>query len=296
MAEAMFTVPPSRVRWGAVLAAALCVMGFSAQAQESAPPLVDPNTPLPPGDALAITAIQRDISEIKSDMQILQETLDLIVNRMMADLEKENAQLREELRRLQEMGPMYSPGQEEGGGFVPRPGAALFEEVAQGPVPMESAEPVPFAWEVIAEWGREPAAAARLGASSLKGMVIVVPRGSAREDVEGLGRTLRSEFGDYDNINIEIFDDIAAAESYASTQVADPQHRILSVSKHQASGRDKILYLGGGENAHEVAPPENLTSPANLAPPGPAKKASPASIGGPVEASPTAPPLEAAAH
>jgi hypothetical protein len=34
--------------------------------------------------------------------------------------------------------------------------------------------------------------------------------------------------------------------------VADPNHRILSISKHKASGRDKILFIGGQQEAQEV--------------------------------------------
>lgn len=253
-----------------IIVCGLVVCAGALGAQEPAPPLVDPKAPAADNSA-EITTIKKDIGEIKDDMKVLQETLDLIVNRMMADLEKENAQLREEVRRLQEAGPSSAPA--EAAGFVPRPGAALFEEVAQedpaAAPPPEPAAPVEFTWENVAEWGRDPEAAAKVGANSLKGMVIVVPPGSARTDVEDLARALRSEFGNYDNINIEIFDDLESAQSYASSQVADPRHRILSVSKHKASGRDKILYLGGKEEAQELDKPGDAQAAEAAAPPSP---------------------------
>lgn len=251
--------------YAALVASLLCTA--TGQTQETAPPLVEaerfepvpaPGATIQPGNA-EMETLKKDVSEIKQDLQLLQETLDLIVNRMMADLEKENAQLRAEVRRLQEYG---SPSSAIDGGFVPRPGAELFEAVAQEPHPdmalPEPAAPPAFTWDVVEEWGRDPETAQRLGpeVSSLKGMVVVVPPGSSREEVEELARQLRSEHEAYDNINIEFFDDADAARAYADRQVTDPQHRVLSISKHKGSGRDKILYLGGGENAEDLDAPE----------------------------------------
>lgn len=255
----------------------LCVQ--SAQTQEAAPPLVEAErfepsgagqAPPPAADAVEMETLKKDISEIKQDLQLLQETLDLIVNRMMADLEKENAQLRSEVRRLQEYG---APSSAIDGGFLPRPGAELFDAVSQEPMPEEAptepAAPPEFTWDVVEEWGRDPETASRLGTdvSSLKGMVVLLAPGSPREEVEELARKLRSEYEAYDNINIEFFDDADAARSYADRQVTDPKHRVLSISKHKASGRDKILYLGGGEAADDLdAPGEAPAEPAPLAP------------------------------
>lgn len=251
--------------WRALLAVCCLLPHAILVAQETPPPLVEADrfepseeeaaTPQPaaPDD---VAEIRRDISAIKQDIQLLQETLDLIVNRMMADLEKENAQLREALREAQAL----APGGEAtpGGGFVPQPEALHFDDAGAMPPAVEATPPAlpeAFSWDVVAEWGRDPETAARLGSdvSSLKGMVIVVPPGSLREDVERLARELRSEYTAYDNINIEIYDDLAAAESHARRQVSDPAHRVASISRHKASGRDTILYLRG-EKAEPVNP------------------------------------------
>ncbi len=136
---------------------------------------------------------------------------------------------------------------------MPRPDAALLGDVlAQPPAELapepEEPEPVEFSWAIVEEWGRTPEAAAELGggASSLKGMVCVVPPGSAPEDIAQLGRDLRTQFGHYSNINIEVFDDEDAAKAYAENHVANPAHRVLSISKHAASGRDVILRMHDG--------------------------------------------------
>ena len=284
---------PERIRLG--VCALLMVCCAPAWAQEAEPPLIaidgqppaETATHAAPGPTPEVEALQSDISVIKQDLKLLQETLDLIVNRMMADLEKENAQLRDEVRRLQEYGP--APGGMVDGGFVPRPGAEVFEELAQESLAEQApAGPPPFTWEPVEEWGRDPETATKAKVNSLKGMVVLVPPGSLREDIENLARELRSEYEAYDNINIEFFDEIEAARSYADRQVADPNHRILSISKHKASGRDKILFIGGQQEAQEV--PTNGT-PADPAaePEAPTESEAPPAV----EEVPTAPPLVA---
>ncbi len=258
-------MPSSRL-WTRLCAGGMLFMAAAGHAQEPVPPLVEAERfEVPPTEESAVAPlaavpgmeeIQGDIADIKLDIQLLQETLNLIVNRMMADLEQENAQLRAEVQRLQAGGAPDASG--SGGGYVPRPATSLFddgsaEDADTLPKP-ELMEPEAFSWEVISEWGRDPETAARLGAdvSSLKGMVLVVPPNSLREDVEKLARELRSQHADFDNINIEIYDSVDAGRSYVERQVADPTHRVASISKHKASGRDTILYLRG-EKAEPVA-------------------------------------------
>jgi hypothetical protein len=77
-------------------------------------------------------------------------------------------------------------------------------------------------------------------------MICVVPLGSLDEDLEQLGRELRNRFVHYDNINIEVFDDIEAAQRYADTNLTNAARRVMRVSKHTASGRDVILLMGDG--------------------------------------------------
>ncbi|MBI1321225.1 MAG: hypothetical protein GC168_20050 [Candidatus Hydrogenedens sp.] len=198
-----------------------------------------------PAEPATLESVQAEVAALRTEMRELQETLNLLVNQMMRDLEAENTQLRGEIQRLYQRGP--SPMDLEGG-FVPRPGAELFDEVMNEPPPPLA--PAEFTWNVVKEWGREPEVAARLGegVSSLKGMVVVVPEGAASEDIENLGRELHEQYNTYDNLNIEVYDNQEAAESYAETQVSsDPAHRVLSISKHRGTGRDKILLLQGGQ-------------------------------------------------
>lgn len=194
----------------------------------------------------------REIKRLQEKFDQLQETVNLVVTQMMSDVEDENHELRSEVRRLQ--------AREQAGllgNSVPRPGGAviagLAAEAANNPEPDSPVEEAPlptaeFSFNVMKEWGREPEAVAELGgnAPTLKGVIGVVPRGSAREDVEALGRELRDKYNGYDNINVEIFDDPVAAQSFVDSQDMDANHRVLSVSKYAATGRDAVTYYVDG--------------------------------------------------
>lgn len=223
-------------------------LALNAYAEATAAPLA----PEAAGPA-TLDSLQGEVSALRTELRDLQETLNLLVNQMMRDLEAENAQLRGEIQRLYQRG---SAPAEFDGGFVPRPGAELFEEVLSEPPPPLA--PAEFSYEVLKEWGRDPEVAASLGegVSSLKGMVVVVPEGSLREDLEQLGADLREQYQAYDNLNIEVYDSREAAESYLETQVSsDPSSRVLSISKHRATGRDKVLVLENGQAIELEATP-----------------------------------------
>jgi len=109
--------------------------------------------------------------------------------------------------------------------------------------------PEEFDFIVVDEWGRSPEVVADLGgdATTLIGLAGLVPPRSSADDVKALVRELRATYNAYDNINIEIFDTETAAQAYAERQIADPAHHVASISRHKASGRDVLLYLGGAQ-------------------------------------------------
>jgi hypothetical protein len=199
-----------------------------------------------------------ELQEIRKTLTQLQETLDFLVNRVMADMEAENIQLRQEVQRLH--GRLGTEGMADRLS-VPRPNRDLIEQVlSEGaqvpesrddPAPQRKPAPVavgPFSMNVVEEWGRSPEAAAELGpgTTSVKGLVCVVPPGSSQEDLTKLGLELRGQYASYDNLNIDVFDDEEAARNYADRHITDPARRVLSISKHKETGRDVILLLDGG--------------------------------------------------
>ena len=208
--------------------------------------------PQPPesGTTDPIEAVRSDIAAMREEMHQIMLTLDLVVNRIMADLERENDLLRQELRRVYGKMEGDTPPDFTPPAFaIPRPGGQIIEEILEEAPPLpEPPSPPEFSYEVIKEWGRSPESAAELGggASTLIGMVFLVPRGCTREDLEEFGRDLRRQYDGYDNINIEVFDNRKAAQDSAEQSVADPAHRVLTVSKHKNSGRDVILLLDNG--------------------------------------------------
>ncbi|MBI5093581.1 MAG: hypothetical protein HZB26_14200 [Candidatus Hydrogenedentes bacterium] len=223
--------------------------------------------------------VRRELEDLRYEVSQLRSDLDMYLGQYLSQLRQENEDLRRELQLaragqgarafapdLFEMPP--SPdGSPPGGAFVPgsAPDTPTAPETPETAPKQDSKaapnEAVALAvhggqnYAVVTEWGRSPQDVAQIGgkASSLKGMVCVVPEGSSNDQVMALGRFFRGEFKDYDNINIEVFDNKDAAQKYVETNNASPEHRVLSVSKHRQSGRDTILVLRDGAMT-EVGP------------------------------------------
>ena len=263
----------------------------AASPKEGAPPAVakpdlglPDRPPVPEVSQDNDTQLRQEIVELRADLQMLQSTLDLMVNQIMGDLRKENDQLRQEVRRLNAL--------HQDAGFqapvnVPRPDAVTSALLNEAPVMENSAEtpegepapppPPEFTYNVVKEWGRDPEDAQKLGkdVGTLKGIIGLVPEGSLPEDLEKLGRDLRSKYASYDNVNIEVFDNEAVANRYAENEKGDPVHRVLIVQRHKASGRDIILRLDKGQATQvpidgDIAPasPESTGTP-EVSPPSP---------------------------
>jgi hypothetical protein len=107
----------------------------------------------------------------------------------------------------------------------------------------------PEAFTVVSEWGRSPEVAASLpgDVSSLIGMTIAVERKTSVDALRLMGAELRQNYAHYDNINIEVFDDIGAARQYADKGELDAPRRVLSVSRFKHSGRDDIVVYQNGQ-------------------------------------------------
>lgn len=241
------------------MAFALAAAQEPAEADDSE--AAEPETaPLAVGDpATELARLRYDMREVRSELRHLRATLDYYMEGVVTKTQEENAQLRAELQRIY---ALQQSAPEAVFPAVPRPNDDLVAEVLSqtvenllrdAPLPPVSGdtpgETPAFQYEIISQWGREPEQEEVQSGevSSLKGMVCVVPPRSRKDDVVQLGRELRTEFERYDNINVEIFDEPQAARSFAETNVSTgPEHRVLSISKHKASGRDTIVYFEDG--------------------------------------------------
>ncbi len=207
--------------------------------------------PAPAGDKAptgpaTMEQLQADVGALREDMRMLQSTLDLMVNKIMADLREENEQLRDEIRRLNALRGAQGMSDINA---VPRPAGAAIDQALSEATAKHAPPPPPFKFTITREWGRSAEEAQKLGgeAQALKGIIGVVPAGSVRESLVKLARELRQKYDAYDNINIEVFDDPVVANLFASSRTADAAHRVLSVSRHKASNRDAIVLLTNGK-------------------------------------------------
>ncbi len=199
-----------------------------------------------PQEAVSNEELQRQLDDVREVVGDLQRVLD---EKLVAiqQLEDENESLRQALRLR------FGSG---GGGLppVPIPNRELIESVLKESPPVAERKEVigpassPEAFTVISEWGRSPEVASSLPGevSSLIGMTIAVEPGTDPESLHQLGDELRENYAHYDNINIEVFDDVAAARWFAEKGEVDEKRRVMSVSRFKHSGRDNVVVFRNG--------------------------------------------------
>ena len=193
-----------------------------------------------------IEELWREIQDLQLTLRQIQEVLD---EKMLAiaELEDENERLRDALR--------VRYGRERTGlPPVPMPHREFIESVLNEPgggSDGESAGPRSAAsgsYTIVSEWGRSPEVAAELpgNVSSLVGLAVAVAPGMDSNELEALGRQLRSTYDAYDNINIQVFDNIQAAKNYADLGKSDSVYLVLNISKHKHSERDIMVRFEHG--------------------------------------------------
>ncbi len=209
--------------------------------------------------------VLREIQEIKISLQQIQQTLDYLVNHVIADLEAENQQLK---ATLQSYGINPLPQDVTRNTTSPYiPGGPAKNDT---PIPLSETEmkpkqkvpadiPQEFSFRIIEEWGRSPEVVRQMNtnAPSIKGIIGVVPPGSSREQLQELARELRAKYDEYDNINIEVFDDETSAKEYIEKNIKNREHNVLSISKHKDSGTDNITIYGVNESSLPTLAPES---------------------------------------
>ena len=191
-----------------------------------------------------------DVHDQIRDLQVTLEQLQEILDEKLlaiADLEDENLQLRQALRLRYGRSSGSLPA-------VPMPHRELIDAVLNEPLadpaqegPAEPQTDPREPYRIVSRWGRSPevAASMRGSVSSLIGLAITVPPDTPQTQLRRLAKELRAEYAEYDNINIEAFDDAEAAKRYAQLGEADTRHRVLSISKFRHSERDVILLYDG---------------------------------------------------
>ncbi len=205
----------------------------------------------------------RELQEMRLSLQQIQQTLDYLVNHVIADLEAENQQLKATLQNYG-INPLptdttrssskYIPGStlsENKPTTIPDPTINITEE-KNIPTPHE------FYFRILEEWGRNPEVVKQMNANAptIKGIIGIVPYGSPKEKLQELARELRLKYDEYDNINIEVFDDEISAKEYIEKNIKNQEHNVLSISKHKESGRD-IITIYGISDPTILNPPNN---------------------------------------
>ena len=241
---------------------------------------IDPAYLIPAEDGPATASdsavVLDEIEALRRDFARLEQSVNLMTRTRLNQLQEENRTLRRELQRMYAMQSRDVPYEPPP---VPAPGRDLLEELyaeasrgpfdgepaTAAPLPpitgMATASAGPVRYSVVKEWGRTPEEAAGLGAASLKGMVCVVPETTADDALIAFGRTLRDQFAEYDNLNIEIFNNAEVARRYIEENASPGEHRVMVISRHRGTQSDAIVRFKGS-----LAVPVPLSDSAELSP------------------------------
>lgn len=237
--------------WVAILAPGLAAWAQNPPAAK--PPLDALDSEIgrlakPSSAPAAVPAVesQAETDKLKDTLERMQEELVQKSDAIRA-LEDENEKLRQALRlRFGGGGAGLPP--------VPIPNRDLIESILREQAPFAERREIAGdsagaeAYTVVSEWGRSPEVAKSLPGevASLIGLALAVTPGMPGAELKRLGQDLRENYAAYDNINIEVFDDVGAARAFANEGKSDPTHRVMSISKFKHSGRDSlVLYRGG---------------------------------------------------
>ena len=199
-------------------------------------------TPAPSAVPHSVEELHGEVKELRREVARLQETVDAALAYLVGELGDENRRMKKDIVPQSDI---------DQAGEIPD---------ASQPGPAVAATPaVPHVdygkdgYLSVKEWGRTPEQAKELGGgvSSLRGMICAVSPGSSDEELKAIGKKLRGLCVGYDNINIDVFDDEAAARDYSDRNVRSNEHFVMNITRHKASGQD-VTVLVRGNGAREV--------------------------------------------
>ena len=212
------------------------------------PPVIPapaPDTIAPPPPAAEpdeIETLRGDVKDLRREVARLQETVDAALAYLVGELGDENRRLKTDIASQEEIA--------QGGDRVTA--APIDPEVPAAPV-VARIDYGKDGYLALKEWGRTPEQAKELGGdvSSLRGMICAVTPGVSDEELKAIGKKLRGTCAGYDNINIDVFDDEAAARDYVDRNVRSSEHFVMNITRHKASGQD-VTVLVRENGAREV--------------------------------------------
>lgn len=201
-----------------------------------------------------LAAVLDELALLRKEIRQLRDSFDALLD----DINEELGEAPPPPRR----GPEPPAPPEPTRPLVPSPAIPETPDAEPSEPPPPAALPgETFDYTLVRQWGRSPDQVRGMSGevSSLLGMICAVPPGTSDEALSQLGRWFRTQFADYDNINIKVFDSEEAAEVFAQTNVTNSKHHVLSVSKHEASRLDAIMLLREGSVTQVPWTPEAAT-------------------------------------
>jgi hypothetical protein len=217
---------------------------IASEQVEPAPATTTTATPAAESDASdeldETESLRNEVKDLRREVARLQETVDAALAYLVGELGDENRRLKKDIATEEEL----ADDTQQTAPALPIP-------------PAHPAAPVvnygALGYLSIKEWGRTPEQAKEMAGdvSSLRGMICAVHPGATDDELKGIGKKLRDACAGYDNINIEVFDDEAAARDYAERNVRSSAHFVMKITRHKTSGQD-VTVLVRDNGAREI--------------------------------------------
>lgn len=225
---------------------------------------VEPPVEPPPG----VEALQSRVEELEARNAQLMRAL-------IADLQRENAALRQELRRTRRGGdaPAREPGEPgelaplEAAAALPEPVVAVAGDAEAGaseaspadapgePEVPESGRLEPRSgvyYETVAAWGGAAEDAPAPPESPSAGLICAVAPDTSDALLADFARAMRERYARHRRITVEVFDGMDAARAYYEENASPEGHRLLLVHRNAETGQDVIVRFR--EEGEELLP------------------------------------------
>jgi len=193
---------------------------------------------LPAGGTQEVQALRAEVATLRKEVSRLQETVDAALAYLVGELGDENKRLKRDIALPP--GESSAPAQETVSPDAPAPETPQPESA-----PLPKVDYGELGYLSVKEWGRTPAQAKEVGpnVSSLRGMICAVPTGATDEELKAVAKKLRATCAGFDNVNIDVFDDEAAARDFADHNVRSTPHYVMSIIRHKQAGKDATILV-----------------------------------------------------
>lgn len=206
-----------------------------------------------------LDGILAELGQLRNRIAKVEHDNSVLLNSVVSDIKEQNRRLLSEIQRLYAMMPdnrHYAPPPDfrdlpgEGQAEVRKP-STITAVATQGAGTVK--------YRILRQWGRTPEeAAANPGVSSQINLIGLVTPGAPLSALHTMAKELAAQYGEYEAMDIALFDDEEAAEAFYAENADPGPHRVISVMKRRGQTEPAVRVQ---PSAPPAAPPATPAEP-----------------------------------